>query len=104
MNRIHTTNEFTKQARKLLSYQEQREMDVLRKRLKVNARIGDTIGPHWVRECRIGTKRVYFLIEEPVVILIMVSGKKDQQTIIDRIRENENYWKRLLLEATNAYS
>lgn len=50
---------------------------------------GKPLGYPFLREKRIGGKRIYYLIyaEFSLVLLVAVSEKKDQQDTIDHIRE-----------------
>ena len=93
MYRARTTNEFTKQARKFLSYSELEQLAKLSKRLENNATLGDIVGPYWLRESRIGGKRVYYITGKTVVIFIHLRTKQNQQRIIDEIRKRIDEWK-----------
>jgi len=57
-------------------------------RLAVNPFLGDPLGYPFLREKRIREKRVYYLVYEDLklVLLVAVSGKKDQQATIDHIK------------------
>ena len=59
------------------------------KQLKDNPFIGQSLRYPFLREKRIKEKRVYYLIYEDLnlVLLVAVSGKKDQQDTIDHIVE-----------------
>lgn len=60
------------------------------KKLKNDPYTGDQCGYPFLREKRIREKRVYYLIYDDLrlVLLVATSGKKDQQTTIDHIKEN----------------
>ena len=55
--------------------------------LKENPFVGQQLRYPFLREKRIKEKRVYYLIYEDLnlVLLVAVSGKKDQQSTIDRL-------------------
>ena len=57
------------------------------KQLKENPFVGQQLKYPFLREKRIKEKRVYYLIYEDLklVLLVAVSGKKDQQATIDHI-------------------
>ena len=59
-------------------------------KLAENPFIGDQLSYPFLRERRIREKRVYYLIYEDLqlVLLVAVSGKKDQQATIDHIKNN----------------
>ncbi|MBI4145967.1 hypothetical protein HY489_01370 [Candidatus Woesearchaeota archaeon] len=59
-------------------------------KLAVNPFIGDPLSYPFLRERRVGEKRVYYLIYEDLklVLLVATSGKKDQQATIDHIKVN----------------
>lgn len=60
------------------------------KKIAVNPFIGNQLSYPFLREKRIKEKRIYYLIYEDLklVLLVAVSGKKDQQATIDHIKEN----------------
>ena len=62
----------------------------LPKKLAINPFVGAPLGYRFLREKRIKEKRIYFLVYEDIrlVLLIAVSGKKDQQATIDHIKGN----------------
>lgn len=66
--------------------------DKLPKKLSINPFVGDQLSYPFLREKRIKEKRVYFLIYEDLklVLLVAVSGKKDQQATIDHIKNSLN--------------
>lgn len=59
------------------------------KNLAENPFSGKPLGYPFLREKRIKEKRVYYLVYEELnlVLLVAVSGKKEQQATIDHIRE-----------------
>ena len=58
------------------------------KKLAENPFIGDPLRYPFLRERRVKEKRVYYLIYEDLklVLLVAVSGKKNQQATIDHIK------------------
>ena len=61
--------------------------DKIPRKLKENPLLGDSLSYPFLRERRVREKRVYYLIYDDLklVLLVAVSGKKDQQTTIDHI-------------------
>src|SRR3989338_7129257 len=57
-------------------------------KLSQNPYVGDHLGYKFLREKRINEKRVYYLIYDDLqlVLLVAVSGKKDQQATISHIK------------------
>lgn len=57
-------------------------------KLKENPYLGNPLGYPFLREKRIREKRVYYLVYDDLklVLLVAVSGKKDQQITIDHIK------------------
>ena len=88
MYRVATHPRFEKEALAKLSPEELRRMDKLYVRVKQNPFIGDALGPERFREIRFGGKLIYFLIEGAVILFVDVSGKNDQQDVIDDVRAN----------------
>jgi mRNA-degrading endonuclease RelE of RelBE toxin-antitoxin system len=53
-----------------------------------NPYVGDPLNVKWFREKRIENYRIYFLVYEDLesVMMVGISGKKDQQKVINTIR------------------
>ncbi len=66
-------------------------------KLALNPYIGDSVGYRFFRERRIREKRVYYLVYEDLklVLLIAVSGKKDQQSKINYIKHHFEDFRKL---------
>ena len=62
----------------------------LPKKLSENPYVGRQLSYPFLREKRIKEKRIYYLIYEDLklVLLVAVSGKKDQQETINHVKEN----------------
>jgi len=89
MYAIYRTKTFDKEFLKQLSHEEQREVELLeKKQLTVNPYVGDHLHYPFLREKKIGGKRIYFLIYEDlkVVLMVRISDKKAQQETIDHIK------------------
>ncbi len=56
--------------------------------LSENPLVGKPLGYPFLREKRVGGKRIYYLVypDLRLVLLVATSGKKDQQDTIDHIR------------------
>ena len=85
--KIFTTQEFDKLFNKLnpqIKTQIEKEID----QLAENPFAGKPLGYKFFREKKVKGYRIYFLIYEEylVVFIITVSGKKDQQDVIDTIK------------------
>lgn len=59
-------------------------------KLKENPLLGNQLSYPFLRERRVREKRVYYLVYEDLklVLLVAASGKKDQQTTINHIKDN----------------
>ena len=81
---IHEINKWAKQ------YKE--DAGKIPKQLSENPFVGKPLSFPFLREKRLREKRIYYLVYEDLklVLLIAVSGKKDQQATIDHIKENLN--------------
>ena len=94
--KVYTTPEFDRLFEEL-SKEEQKEVDKLTKdELPENPYQGRALGFKFFREKRIGGKRVYFLIYDDYVLVLMVAigGKKTQKKDIAQIKINrEEYLK-----------
>jgi hypothetical protein len=80
---IDETKRFQKRRNKLLSPEEIRKLPALLERLAKNPSIGDSLGSPWFREVRMSGKRLYYIVGKSRLLFVDVSGKKDQQEIID---------------------
>lgn len=64
------------------------QIDLIEEHLKENPYVGKPLGVSWFREKKLGVFRMYYLIYEdlPAIYIITLSGKKDQQKVINTIR------------------
>jgi hypothetical protein len=69
----------------------------LPEKLAANPHSGSSLGYPFLREKRIKEKRVYYLIYDDLqlVLLVAVSGKKDQQATIEHVKENLDEYKKV---------
>ena len=72
-------------------------IDKIIDKLAENPFIGDPLKYQFFREKRVEEKRIYFLIYEDLnlILLVAAGGKKDQQDIIDYIRNNLKQFKEM---------
>jgi putative component of toxin-antitoxin plasmid stabilization module len=73
------------------------------KNLKQNSNVGKSLGYDFLREKKIGGKRVYFLIYEDICLILLVgtSNKKTQQDTIDNIKLYLNEYKEYAYQIYN---
>lgn len=66
----------------------QDRVDKIENKLMYNPEYGNPLGTKWFRESRFENYRIYHLIYEDLhaVYLVAISGKKNQQKIINTIR------------------
>ncbi|HLD79349.1 MAG TPA: hypothetical protein VJA18_02220 [Candidatus Nanoarchaeia archaeon] len=64
------------------------QIDQIEEHLKDNPYVGKPLGVRWFREKKLDVFRMYYLIYEDLqaVYIITLSGKKDQQKVINTIR------------------
>ena len=87
MFRIFTTEEFDKDYKKLdTSIQRMIDNEIMQ--LETNPYVGKPLGYKFFREKKVKNYRFYYLIydEYVVIFVIAISGKKDQQQAINKIR------------------
>ena len=67
------------------------------KKLAESPLSGDSLGYKFLREKRVGEKRVYYLIyvDLKLVLLVATSGKKDQQDTIDHIKDQLDEYRKV---------
>ena len=97
--KVYTTDTFEKKIEKLQNDEKER-LTRLYLQLKDNPFVGDQVRYSFFREKRIKEKRIYYLIYEDlnIVLLVAVSGKKDQQKTIDYIVRYFNEFRRFAEE------
>lgn len=66
----------------------QDRIDKIEDKFMFNSEYGNPLGTKWLRETRFEGHRVYYLIYEDLqaIYMVAISGKKDQQKIINTIR------------------
>ena len=75
---------------------EQKEIERFEEKLVENPFVGKPLGLIFFREKKLNGRRVYYLIYEDIVVVLMaaISNKKTQQATIDAIKEKlEEYHK-----------
>ncbi len=95
--KVYTTEEFDRLFSKLdpgIQRQIAKEID----QLEDNPLVGKPLGYNFFREKKVQNYRVYYLIYEMhlVVFIITLSGKKDQQKAIDKIKKLIPYYRELI--------
>ncbi|MEK6938272.1 MAG: hypothetical protein AABX04_04475 [Nanoarchaeota archaeon] len=85
---------------KNLSKEYQEAAEKIPSKLAENPLLGKPLGYPFLREKRIKEKRIYYLIYEELklVLLVAVSGKKDQQDTINHIQGNFEEFKKVAEE------
>ena len=86
--KIYTTNEFDKDFNKLdKSLQDQVAKEI--EQLRISPYVGKPLGYKFFREKKVKNYRLYYLIYEEyvVVFVIAMSDKKDQQKVIDAVKD-----------------
>ena len=70
--------------------------------LKENPYVGNQLQHRHLREKRISEKRIYFLVYDDLqaVLVVAISGKKNQQATINHIIDNFKEYKIYLKEAS----
>jgi len=74
--------------------------------LKENPYSGKQLSYNFLREKKIRDKRIYYLIYEDLklVLLVATSSKKDQQRVIDFIKDNLSEWRGIAEEVSRQLS
>lgn len=77
-----------------------RRIDKIREQLKINPYVGKPLGYRFFREKRVDGKRLYFLIYEDIVLVLVVaiSDKKAQQATINAIKMAFDVYKKDVYE------
>ena len=85
--KIFVTKEFEDDFQKTPK-EEKKQIEKIKEQLRSNPFVRKPLGYRFFREKRVGGKRLYFLIYETKVIVLIVAygGKKGQQTTINAIK------------------
>ena len=100
---VYTTQSFDREKEKFPNNDKKR-IEKIFLQLKENPYVGDQLKYKHLREKRIREKRIYYLVYDDLkaVLVVAVSGKKDQQLTINHIIDNfdkyKEYLERLLKE------
>ena len=96
---IYTTENFDKEMMKLENPEQERIQKIFLQ-LKDNPYVGDPLRYKFLREKRIKEKRIYFLIYDDLmaVLIVALSDKKTQQEVIDHIVRDLDLFKSYLKE------
>lgn len=102
--KVFRTKTFDKEFDKLPKT-EQREIENFEKNLSENPFVGKPLGLVFFREKKLDGRRVYYLIYEDFVIVLMVAigDKKAQQATIDSIRGKLNEYSELIKETLKKF-
>jgi len=73
-----------------------KRVDRIEDQLTENPYAGKPLGVKWLREKKIEKYRIYYLVYEKskIIFMVAVSGKKDQQKIINSIRLTLSFLKK----------
>jgi mRNA-degrading endonuclease RelE of RelBE toxin-antitoxin system len=98
--KVFWTETFKKEYLGLPVDEQKRIQKFIRKQLAVNPNVGKPVSITNIREKKLNGRRVYFIVYETKVIVLMVaiSGKKDQQATIDLLKSNLDNFLRLAEE------
>ena len=97
--KVFRTKTFDKNFAKLPNT-EQREVEGFEMEISDNPFVGKPLGYDFLREKRLNGRRVYYLIYEDFVVVLMaaISDKKTQQATIDAIKDNLNEYYEMIKE------
>jgi mRNA-degrading endonuclease RelE of RelBE toxin-antitoxin system len=94
---VYTTESFDGEIGKLAKDEQERIRKIFLQ-LKENPYVGDQLQYRHLREKRIKEKRVYYLVYDDLqaVLVVAISGKKNQQATINHIINNFDEYKEYL--------
>ena len=81
-----------------MRFSEKEWIDKMRDQLVINLRVGKPLRFDWLREKKLGVKRLYYLINEKnqKAVLVAFGPKKEQQHIITHIIINKERYLKLI--------
>lgn len=94
---VYTTRNFDRKISKL-SKNDVEKIQKIFLQLKENPYVGDQLRYKHLREKRVEEKRIYYLVYDDLktVLIVAISGKKNQQATINHIVDNFDGYKRYL--------
>ena len=97
--KVFRTKTFDKEFDKLPKT-EQKEVENFEKNLSENPFVGKPLGLIFLREKKLNGRRIYYLIYEDFVVVLMVaiSDKKTQQATIDAIKDKLDQYAKIIKE------
>ena len=99
--KVFTLPEFNDDVIKTFSKSEQEQLDnILDELSEKGSLVGKPLSYDFFREKRIQGKRIYFLVYEEIVLVLIIaqSNKKDQQETINKIKERIPDYKKYVYE------
>lgn len=105
MYKVFSTETYDREVRKLpKEYQLMAER--IAKELSFNPYSGRGLGYEFLREKRIKEKRMYFLVYDDIVLVLLIatSGKKDQKATINHIKNHLKEFKKYAEELSKRFS
>lgn len=100
MYKVFKVQDFDKYANKIFQKQDIRELNIFIENLKKNPFLGKPLSYNFLREKKLGDKRVYFLVYKEICLILFVatSNKKMQQITIDYIKKDLEEYKKYAYE------
>jgi mRNA-degrading endonuclease RelE of RelBE toxin-antitoxin system len=104
MYEVFVTNEFEEKIERW-DKKDRESVEKIYNQLTENPYVGDQISYPFLREKKISGKRIYYLIYDDLVLVLMVatSSKKDQQKTINSIKNKLPEFRRLAEEASKRH-
>jgi len=96
---VYTTENFEREMKKLSGENNER-IRKLFLQIKDNPYVGDQLRYKFLREKRLNEKRIYYLVYDELlaVLIVAISGKKEQKETIDHIVQYLEQYKEYLKE------
>lgn len=85
--KIIVTHTCQKAINKQLSQAQKNALEQAYTQIFKGIRVGKTLGPPELRQIRLREKRAYYILQTEQAIFVAISGKKEQQAVINRIRK-----------------
>ena len=96
--KVYWTETFKNEFKELPKFEQERVQKFIHNQLITNPNVGKPLSVYNIREKKFNGRRIYYIVYEDKVIVLMVaiSGKKDQQSTINLIKTQLPYFMRLV--------
>lgn len=98
--RVFITEDFSKEIQKVLTSEQRNQLQTFIEKFKNGVQRGKILGPTYLREVKIQSKRVYYVYIDNAALFVAASNKKEQSQRIRDIQQQSNRFLAVLKKLT----